>query len=84
MLRTYDLRMKDVISIHDGRKLGSVSDIEFDLESGKMTALVVPGTGKFFGVFTRGEDIVIPWHKINKIGADVILVETNEIYTVKS
>ncbi|WIW71807.1 MULTISPECIES: YlmC/YmxH family sporulation protein [Anaerosinus] len=84
MLRTYDLRMKDVISIHDGRKLGSVSDIEFDLESGKMTALVVPGTGKFFGLFTRGEDIVIPWHKINKIGADVILVETNEIYTVKS
>ena len=45
MLRTCDLRMKDVISMHDGRKLGSVSDIEFDLESGKMTALVVPGTG---------------------------------------
>ncbi len=83
MLRTCDLRMKDVISMHDGRKLGSVSDIEFDLESGKMTALVVPGTGKFFGLFTRGEDIVIPWHKINKIGADVILVETNEIYNIK-
>ena len=83
MLRTCDLRMKDVISMHDGRKLGSVSDIEFDLESGKMTALVVPGTGKFFGLFTRGEDIVIPWHKINKIRADVILVETNEIYNIK-
>lgn len=83
MLRTYDLRMKDVITLHDGRRLGSISDIEFDLEEGKITALVVPGTGKFFGLFTRGEDFVIPWDKIQKIGADVILVDLNTVSAVK-
>lgn len=83
MLRTYDLRMKDVITLHDGRRLGSISDIEFDLEEGKITALVVPGTGKFLGLFTRGEDIVIPWDKIRKIGADVILVDLHTVDPVK-
>ncbi len=67
--------MKEVINIIDGKRLGAITDIEIDAESGRLTAIVVPGNGKFLGLFGRNEDVVIPWEKINKIGLDVILVE---------
>ena len=76
MVKTSDLKVKEVININDGKRLGAITDIEIDIESGRLTAIVVPGPGKFLGFFGRNEDIVIPWDKINKIGADVILVET--------
>ncbi len=71
-----DLKMKEVINTADGKRLGTITDIEIDIDSGKLTAIVVPGAGKFLGLFGRNEDIVIPWDKISKIGFDVILVET--------
>lgn len=76
MLKTSDLKMKEIINVLDGKRLGTITDIEIDIESGRLTAIVVPGPGKFLGIFGRNEDIVIPWDKINKIGMDVILVES--------
>lgn len=75
MLKTSDLKLKEVINVLDGKRLGAITDIEIDIETGRLTAIVVPGPGKFLGLFGRNEDIVIPWDKINKIGMDVILVE---------
>ena len=72
---TRDLKLKEVISIIDGKRMGHITDIEIDVESGRLTAIVVPGMGRFLGLFGRNEDVVIPWEKINKIGMDVILVE---------
>lgn len=77
MLKTSDLKVKEVINAIDGRRLGTITDIEIDMDTGRLTAIVVPGSGKFLGLFGRNEDIVIPWEKIHKIGIDVILVETN-------
>ena len=76
MLKTSDLKVKEVINVIDGKRLGAITDIEIDVESGKLTSIVVPGNGKFLGLFGRNEDVVIPWEKISKIGFDVILVET--------
>lgn len=76
MLKTSDFAAKDVVSISDGRKLGAITDVEFDVATGKLTAIVVPGNcGRFLGFLSRGEDVVIPWERIRKIGKDVILVE---------
>lgn len=77
MLKTSDLKIKEVINVADGRRLGTITDIEIDLESGRLTAIVVPGAGKFLGLFGKNDDVVIPWEKIHKIGLDVILVESN-------
>lgn len=77
MLKTSDLKIKEVINVVDGRRLGTITDIEIDLDSGRLTAIVVPGAGKFLGMFGKNDDIVIPWEKIHKIGLDVILVETD-------
>lgn len=75
VLKTSDLKLKEVVNILDGKRLGGITDIEIDVETGRLTAIVVPGTTKFLGLFGRSEDIVINWDKITKIGFDVILVE---------
>lgn len=66
-------REKEVINSCDGRRLGYVADIEFDVCDGRITAIVVPQHCGFLGL--NSEDIVIPWEKIQKIGKDVILVD---------
>lgn len=83
MLKTSDLKQKQVINVIDGKVLGGITDIEIDVVSGKLTAIVVPGSGKFLGLFGRSEDVVIPWEKISKIGFDVILVETTTFSELK-
>ena len=83
MLKTSDLKLKEVINVVDGKRLGNITDIEIDVETGRLTAIVVPGLGKFFGFFGRNEDVVIPWDKINKIGMDVILVEAGNFADFK-
>lgn len=80
---TSDLKLKEVVNILDGKRLGAITDIEIDVEQGRLTAIVVPGQGKFLGLFGRNEDIVIPWDKIQKIGLDVILVEATAFADIK-
>ena len=70
-----DLRYKEIINLNNGNRLGFVCDAEITLPEGRVTALVVPGPARFFGLFGRGEDLVIPWERITKIGEDIILVE---------
>lgn len=78
MLKTSDLKSREVINILDGRRLGLISDLDIDLEEGKIRAIVVPGSGKLFGVFGGERDHVIPWEKIVKVGIDTVLVELPE------
>ncbi|MDP2872647.1 MAG: YlmC/YmxH family sporulation protein [Bacillota bacterium] len=75
MVRISDLRTREIVNTIDGKRLGAISDLEIDLASGRVTALIVPGEGRFFGIFGRDEEYVIPWNRIKKIGTDVILVE---------
>jgi len=72
--RIADLRLKEVINIRDGCRLGFVSDVEIDVECGRVVAIVVPGPYHFW-FFSREPDYVIPWNGIEKIGEDIILVD---------
>jgi YlmC/YmxH family sporulation protein len=78
MLKISEFQTKDVVNISNGKKLGTVYDLEIDLKHGRVDAIVCPGPGKFFGMFASGQDLVIPWKNIVKIGADVILVRLDE------
>ena len=73
--RIAELRYKEVISVEDGTRYGYVGDMEVDLESGQVRALVVPGRRRFFGLLGREEDKVIPWGAVKRFGEDIILVE---------
>ena len=75
MTKTSDFRQKEVINVKDGRKLGYIVDMEFDLYQGRVTAIVVPGPSKLLGLLKGRNDLVIPWERIKKIGDDVILVD---------
>ena len=73
--RIGDLRCKAVINVNTGFRLGFVSDAVFDLTTGQMVSIVVPGEYKYLGMFGRGDDYVIPWESIRRIGDDIILVD---------
>lgn len=71
-----DFRKKEVINITDATRLGYVQDVCADLETGRITSIIVPGgTNKLLNFFSSGNDIVIEWEKIRSIGDDLILVE---------
>lgn len=72
--RIAELKDKQVVSIKDASVVGFVSDIEFDTDSGFLTSVVISGKNRGISFLGRGEDIVIPWDKIEVIGNDSILI----------
>ena len=74
--RVSELRYKEIINVSDGSRYGWVGDVEVDLDSGQVRALVVPGRLRLFGLLGREEDWVFPWEAVRRFGADTILVET--------
>lgn len=75
--RVSELRCKEVINIADGRRFGYVGDVEVDLDSGRVLALVVPGRPRLWG---RDEDAIFPWESVRRFGTDTILVEAGQQY----
>ncbi|EME74381.1 YlmC/YmxH family sporulation protein [Bacillus sonorensis] len=74
MMNISDFQVKDVVNVSNGKRLGSIGDIDINVTTGKIQAIVIGGTGRIFGFFGKEEEIVIPWRNIVKIGEDVILV----------
>lgn len=74
MVKISDFQIKDVVNVFDGKRLGHIADIDINLNTGKIDAVVIGGTGKVLGLFGKDDEIVIPWKNIIKIGQDVILV----------
>ena len=70
-----ELRCKEVINVVDGRCLGHVVDIVFDLRTGCICGLVVPGERGFWNMFKKCNELFVPYNQICKIGEDTILVE---------
>lgn len=83
--RIADLRNKQVVCIKNGCVLGYVYDVEFNTCDGTLTAIIIPGRPRFFGIFGHDEDIVIPWSEIEVIGEETVLVTTDSVpYTPRA
>lgn len=78
MIRASDLTEKEVVSITDGRKIGLITDLEVDLEKGKINAIIIPDSARLMGLFGKEMEYEIRWNQIKKIGEDVILVEIRD------
>ena len=72
--RIFDMGYKEVINLEDGLRLGFINDAEIDLESGHVTAFVIPGKKKLWGLLGREEDIMVSWEEVEKVGTDIILI----------
>ena len=71
-----DFKHKEVINICDGKKLGFVQDVCADLDTGRITSIIVPGNAnKLMSLFSNSNDIIISWDKIKCISDELILVE---------
>ncbi|MBR4692255.1 MAG: YlmC/YmxH family sporulation protein [Oscillospiraceae bacterium] len=73
--RIADLRRREVVNVADGNRLGSVEDVLVETGSGRVAALVVPGPCRFLGLFFPGDDYIIRWDAVKRIGDDLILVD---------
>ena len=75
--RFLELKEKEVINICDGKRLGSICDLEIDSMTGKICTLIIPEeTGKFC-FFGKERAYFVPWRCIRRIGDDIILVEVD-------
>lgn len=75
MIKLSELQLKEIIVVDDGSRLGQISDLEIDGDSGKILAIVVVARDKKSGMFAKADELVIAWEKIVRIGSDVILVK---------
>ena len=73
-----DLKQKEVINIKDCKRLGFVGDVDFDMKTGCMPALIVPGPGCICGFLGREKEYIIPFCDICQVGNDIILVDVKE------
>jgi YlmC/YmxH family sporulation protein len=71
----YELRHKEVINRTNGCRIGFVDDLEIDVESAKLKALIIYGGFRCFGLFGKKNDYIIPWDNIGLVGEDTILVD---------
>lgn len=74
-VRLGDLRYKEVINVSNGTRYGYVGDVELDVETGQVRAIVVPGRLRLLGLLGREEEQVFPWQAVRRFGEDIILVE---------
>lgn len=77
-MRMYELREKEVVNVCDCKRLGCIADIIFDICTGCIEALIVPGPGRLGGLFGCDCEYIIPFECIKKIGPDIILVDICE------
>lgn len=71
-----ELKAKQVINTVDGKCLGHITDIIFDVVTAKTLGFIVPNcSGGFFSFFKADKNLFIPFDCVCKIGVDVVLVE---------
>ena len=61
-----DIEEKDVINVVTGERIGFVSSLRIDTNSGQIIAITVQQSMRFVNF--------VPWNQILKIGEDVIIV----------
>ena len=74
--RVSDLQRRDVICLKDGARLGAVGDVELDTGTARLSAVLVYGRPRFFGLIGRPQPVRVAWEDISLLGADTIVVKT--------
>ena len=73
------LMERQVVNIADGKCLGNLKDIELNLWTGSIEALILPALNGFWQRLQNAGELVIGWEKVVRIGVDVILIDAPEL-----
>jgi YlmC/YmxH family sporulation protein len=73
-ISTGELSEREVINLCGGELLGYPCDFEIDLDGACIVSMTVPSKSSF-SLFSKKEEYVIPWSRIECIGEDAILVK---------
>ena len=76
-LCAFQISNKEGINICDCKRLGYVGDVDFDMDTGCLLAIIVPGPGCFCGFLVREKEYIIPYSDICQVGRDIILVKVD-------
>lgn len=74
---------KEVINVHDGSRLGCVSDVSVECKEGKIKYIIVPVVSSIFSFFGKKKEYCIDWCHVIKIGTDIVLVDTDKRACIK-
>ena len=76
-----ELRSKDVINVVNGENLGRIDDLQMNAQTASVTALILYGRPRLWGIFDPRDNCIIDFRQIRLVGKDVILVELGKICT---
>ena len=74
-MKLSELQRKDIINIKDGKLIGKIIDVEFDMNSGYMIKFIIEKSSFIRSLFTSNEEVSIRFNQIKKLGEDVILID---------
>lgn len=74
----FELQLKEVINLFDGKRLGTIVDLEIEPSTGKITKIIVKKRRTVKSMIEKEtNEYIIPWQKIVHIGKDVLFVRIN-------
>lgn len=78
-MRYKEMSDKEIIDVHSGSRLGVLgqTDIEINIQTGRIESFLIPNY-KWFGFKKEEQTERIQWNMIEKIGKDIILINTEE------
>lgn len=82
-IRLADFKKKEVINSCNCERLGFVCDVEFNQQTGCISAIVVPASYKICGFICRETEYVIPWNCISCVGPDIIMVNIEKSNVIR-
>ena len=69
---------KQIINLRDGASLGTISDIEIDLCTGRIIAVCIEIKSGFFVSKSERQTVRVLWEEIQTVGEDAILVNIDK------
>ena len=74
-MKLSELEKKDIINIKDGKKIGKIVDVVFDVNNGYMIKFNIESSSILKNIFSSSEELTIKFSQIKKMGEDVILID---------
>lgn len=70
-----EFKSKEVINLHDCKRLGKICNFEFDECTGQIQKLIVPSNSKIYNLLCPAKDYIFSYKEIRQIGPDIIIVD---------